>query len=156
VTKGRTEFSPEHFVYSGHSHTPWTYGYLFVMPMAGRAFEDSDFADAFGHGSLSHIGKWITPHTLRYVWATWAFDVGLSEAELRSLAYAMGLTVETLRDMYERTTPEQKRAHIEHAIKERLFTNSDENLVPVEHLVRQAKRLSKGDRQRLVAALIEG
>lgn len=63
---------------------------------------------------------------MRYVWATWGFQVGLSDAQLRSLAYAMGSTVETLRKMYERSTPKEKRHPIEEAIDQLLFTTLEE------------------------------
>jgi hypothetical protein len=41
---------------------------------------------------------------------------------IRSLAYAMGHKVETLRQMYERCTPEEKRRPIEEAIEELLLS----------------------------------
>ena len=55
------------------------------------------------------------------MWATWAFQMNLSDAELRSLAYAMGHSVQTLRKIYERTTHEEKLRPIFEAIDRLLF-----------------------------------
>jgi hypothetical protein len=96
---------------------------------------------------------------MRYIWATWAYQVRLNDAQLRSLAYAMGHTVETLRGMYERCTPEEKRRPIEEAIDELLFDQPPpaEPMVEVSHewesLLQQLQKLSPAEREQLIAAL---
>jgi hypothetical protein len=118
ITKGRMEFEPYDCCCLPPTQTTdlWSWGYLFPVPDLGIPYEDTTFSYAFAQPAHERIGKRITPHTMRYIWATWAFQVGLSDAQLRSLAAAMGCTVETLRKMYERSTPEEKRRPIEEAI----------------------------------------
>jgi FKBP-type peptidyl-prolyl cis-trans isomerase (trigger factor) len=71
----------------------------------------------------------------------------------------MGHTVETLRGMYERCTPEEKRRPIEEAIDELLFFQlpSTEPKQEVrsewETLLQQLQQLSPAERQQLMAAL---
>ena len=128
ITKGRMEFEPYDTccLPGNQSEAFWSWGYLFPVPDLGTVYIDSTFSYAFAQPAHERIGKRITPHTMRYVWATWGFQVGLSDAQLRSLAYAMGSTVETLRKMYIRATPEQKRYPIEEAIDQLLFTTLEE------------------------------
>lgn len=127
MTKGVMEFEP-----FGTCRLPinqadgaWSWIPLFPVPDLGIPYTDSTFSYAFSQPAHEWIGKRITPHTLRYIWATWAFQVNLSDAQLRSLAYAMGSTVETLRKLYERCTPEEKRHPIEEAIDQLLFAELD-------------------------------
>jgi len=47
-------------------------------------------------------GVRVTPHLLRDIYATYYLDQGASDALIRSLAYAMGHSVETLRKIYDR------------------------------------------------------
>ena len=96
---------------------------------------------------------------MRYIWATWAYQVQLNDAQFRSLAYAMGHKVETLRQMYERCTPEEKRRPIEEAIEELLFEPAPapapdvEALPHWEGLLQQLQQLSPTEREQLMAAL---
>jgi hypothetical protein len=111
LSGGRMEFNPMD-VCSLPSNTQdsfWTWGYMFVVAKIGIPANGSSFARIYETTSYRLIQKHISVHTLRSVWATWGFQVGLSDVELRSLAYAMGHSVETLRQMYERCTPTEKR-----------------------------------------------
>ena len=123
ITKGRMEFEPMDCccLPPNQKTDLWSWGYLFPVPDLGIPYRDTTFSYAFAQPAHERIGKRITPHTMRYIWATWAFQVGLSDAQLRSLAAAMGCTVQTLRTMYERSTPEEKRRPIEEAIQQLLF-----------------------------------
>ena len=98
---------------------------LRITPIAIRE-RCSPHSNAFAQPAHDRIGKRVTPHTMRYVWAPWGFQVISTEHQLRSLAYAMGSTVETLRKMYERCTPEEKRHPIKEAIDQLLFTTLEE------------------------------
>ena len=155
ISAGRSEFNPIDCCSVSKSEPPWTWGNLFVMPKKGLPFSDTDFADSFAQGSLTAIEKGITPHILRSVWATWGYEKRLSEAELQSLAYSMGMTLETLRETYERCTPAVKRKAIEQFINEHFSKTKDEEIVSVEKLIRSSRQLSLTDRQRLVTALFE-
>lgn len=129
ITAGRLDFEPEdaRCLPTSQKTELWTWGYLFPMPRGGGLANPNAFAGSFEQTSHRLLNKRITPHTMRYIWATWAFQVGLTDAQLRSLAYAMGHTVETLRKMYERCTPEEKRQPIEEAIDELLFSDLEGN-----------------------------
>lgn len=123
ITKGRADFEPQDRRANTHRqpNSIWRSGYLFPNPMNGKPADGNAFGGSFSRTSYQILGKRITPHMLRYVWATWAFQVQLTDAELQSLAYAMGHSVETLRRMYERCTPEEKLRPIFEAIDRHLF-----------------------------------
>ncbi|XGW00859.1 MAG: hypothetical protein ACAF41_33320 (plasmid) [Leptolyngbya sp. BL-A-14] len=128
VTKGRAEFEPQDICEAPHRRQSpiWRSGYLFPVPNTGLPANGCSFGGSFERTSYQILGKRITPHMTRYIWATWAFQVGLSDQELRSLAYAMGHSVETLRKMYERCTPEEKLRPIYEAIDRHLFQQLEE------------------------------
>jgi len=114
----------------------------------------SEFAALVEVPAHQLIGKYISPHTMRNIWATWAFQVGLSDQQKESLAYAMGHSVETLKKIYERCTPDEKRRPIEEAIDELLFETLQFDLTPeLVQLARQLHKLTAIDRQRLVQML---
>lgn len=118
VTKGRMDFEPLDMAIepTRKQAMHWRWGYLFPQPRTGTQAIPTSFEGSFVRTSYQFLGKRITPHTLRYMWATWGMQVGLNEQELRSLAYAMGHSVTTLRQMYERCTPEEKLRPIFEAI----------------------------------------
>jgi len=132
---------------------------VFVLPDTGTKADGPGFAGSFEKTAHRLIGKRITPHLARYIWATWAYQVRLNDAQLRSLAYAMGHTVETLRGMYERCTPEEKRRPIEEAIDELLFDQPPATELIVEArpnweiLLGELQKLSSTEREQLLAAL---
>jgi len=156
ISSGRAELNPIDCCSIDRAEkAPWTWGNLFLMPMKGLPFSDADFADCFAQGSLTAIEKWITPHILRSAWATWGYEQGLSDAEMRSLAYSMGMTLETLRKTYERCTPKAKRKAIEQAIQERLCKPPKAEQPSLETLIHLTRGLTLPERHTLAAALLE-
>ena len=165
LTLGRMEFHPGDAcrVPSDRSAALWTWGYVFVVAKRGTPASASSFAGIFRRASYRFIGKHTCPHTMRYIWAIWAFQIGLSDAQLRSLAYAMGHTIETLRKMYERCTPEQKRREIEDVIDTLLFkqpaksTSDEETTAPandrVSEVIASTINLSQQERKQLIQQL---
>ena len=127
TTKGRMEFEPAPQLQPLKAtegkgwQAPW--GYLFVNPLTGKLTNETNFGKAFGTPAYRLTGKRVTPHILRSVWATWGLEMGLSQQQLLALAYAMNNSLETLRRVYERTTPEEKRRPIDEVLKQ-LFGNS--------------------------------
>jgi hypothetical protein len=125
VTKGRMEFKPDSPLIpldtsEGQGwQAPW--GYLFVNPLTGNLSSEANFGRAFRVAAYRLTGKQITPHVLRSVWATWGFEMGLSQQQLMALAYAMGHSLDTLRRIYDRSTPEEKRRPIDEVIEQGLF-----------------------------------
>ena len=149
ITKGRLEFDPQDTEERDPDGCVWRWGYLFVGVQSGKLMTQCGYAKSIRSNSFRLIGKKMTPHTFRYVWATWAIQVGLSDAELRALAYMMGHSVETLRRIYERCTPSEKQQIIEDAINQRLcrpLSDSDgDKVYNVEQLLQFAQKLSHQD-----------
>ena len=61
-------------------------------------------------------GQRLTPHLLRDVYATHFWDQGATDAEISSLAYAMGHSPKTLRETYDRRHPQEKHRPIQEAV----------------------------------------
>lgn len=160
LTQGRMEFNPPTFdSENNRSRGPiWRWGFVFVAPHTGEVMEAANFARAFSVPAHRLIGKRTTPHTLRHIWATWAFQVGLTDRQLEALAFAMGHTVETLRKIYQRVSTEERTRPIYEAIDQFLFNELVENLVQQESpnlkaVIQVAQSLGKEDRQKLLEAL---
>ncbi|MEP0914164.1 hypothetical protein NDI45_24975 [Leptolyngbya sp. GB1-A1] len=119
LSQGRAELCSADtpvFMREGKSEV-WVSSYLFINPKSGKPFTDVQMSDLFARNSFRILGKRITPHTFRYMWVTWAFQMGLSDAELESLATGMGLTVKTMRKMYERCSLIEKNRLINKAMR---------------------------------------
>ena len=160
ITLGRAEFNPmDVCCFDKIESEFWSWGYLFVQPITGVLLDKSDFGALVTIPAHRLTGKYISPHTMRYVWATWAFQVGLTDQQKESLAYAMGHKIETLRKMYERCTPQEKRRPIEEAIDELLFKTfpsqelETHSITDPTELARQLQKLTPEERQRLVQML---
>lgn len=82
----------------------------------GTNFKATNLGKFFTNLCHGLTGVRVTPHLLRDMYATYYLDQGSSDALIRSLAYAMGHSVETLRKIYDRRRPEQKRRQIEEAV----------------------------------------
>lgn len=101
----------------------WRWQLAFPLPHTGRVGSASSYAGSFKITSKQLIQIPLTPHMPRYFWASWGFQVGLNEQQMASLAYAMGHSVKTLRDMYEQCPQSEKLRPIEEAIDFYLFEN---------------------------------
>ena len=124
VTQGRMSLNPvcdDHHVSDDDDSLTARWGFFFLTCNTGKPFHDSGYSKAFSVPAERLIGKKTTPHTLRYIWATWGIEIGLDDRVLESLAYAMGHSVATLRRLYERCTPEQKRRPIEKRLEQNWF-----------------------------------
>ncbi|MBW4549228.1 MAG: hypothetical protein KME25_33205 [Symplocastrum torsivum CPER-KK1] len=156
ITLGRAEFNPRDVccLQDKTESDFWSWGYLFVQPKVGLPLNGSKFGALVEVPAHRLSGKYISPHTMRSIWATWAFQVGLSDQQKESLAYAMGHTLRTLKKMYERCTPNEKRRPIEEAIDELLFETLQSNLTADSvELARRLQKLTSTQRQRLVEML---
>lgn len=152
VTKGRMEFEPDPQLQplgspEPGSQSPW--GYLFVNPLAGELPNEIDFGKAFENPAFRLTGKRITPHIMRAVWATWGGEMGLNEQQMMALAYAMGHSLNTLRRVYERLTPEEKRRPIDQVVNEVILGQEVEGstaaAMPLEQAIAVFQRLSPQD-----------
>ena len=158
VSFGRADFNPGDAccLPKGADSELWSWGYLFVVPKLGTPPDGPSFSSSIESTAHRLIGKRITPHTMRYIWATWAYQVGLDDAQLRSLAYAMGHTVEVLRQMYVRCTPQEKRRPIEEAISQlRLEPLPGQSPPKWDVLLQQVQLLSPADREQFIAKLTQ-
>ncbi|MDX2216861.1 MAG: hypothetical protein SFY66_26580 [Oculatellaceae cyanobacterium bins.114] len=158
ITKGWMEFEPKDLEVVEEPRGPlWRWGYLFPLPETGEQGDGTTFGGSYLRTSYHLIGKRITPHMVRYFWATWAFQVGLTDRQLESLAYAMGHSVKALREMYERCTPEEKLRPIFEVIDRLLFEKLEEpptdekvdERIPMR-LVAELRKLSPEERQQIM------
>ena len=146
VSQGRAEFQPRSEVYQTRNevnHYQW--GYFFLKPRAGTPYDDKEFAQFFSTAAHKLTGKRIHPHLIRDMWATWAFQAALTDCQRESLAYAMGMDVKTMQEIYEKCTPEEKRRPIEEII-DQVFLNMLEaeyqQSTPLEELAEELLALS--------------
>ncbi|MEW6499325.1 MAG: hypothetical protein AB1589_43635, partial [Cyanobacteriota bacterium] len=161
VTQGRTEFNPKDLPCAKDKTDGdiWSWGYLFVRPIAGMPFDAGEFALLVEIPAHRLSGKYISPHTMRSIWATWAYQVQLTDQQKESLAYAMGHTLKTLKTIYERCTPEEKRRPIEEAIDEMLFKTfppqkPETSLTPaLAQLAQKLEKLTVSQREQLLLQL---
>ncbi len=160
ATSGRMEFQPQDYCIQSSNEQTKTYvwGHVFIRPRTGNPFDASDYSYAFETPAYRLIKKRTSPHTMRYIWATWGFQAGLSDRELEALAYSMGHTLKALKDFYERCTPEEKRRPVEQAIqrilsREPVKDPEKSRVVDLKTLVQSAQQLSVEDRRQLIIAL---
>jgi hypothetical protein len=147
ITKGWMEFEAETYCPPGESEScTLRWSYLLPVPKLGKLADGNSFNSSFTRTSYQAIGKRITPHMIRYMWATWGIQMNLSDRRLRSLAYALGHSVETLRKVYERCTPDEKLRPIEEVIDDLLLQDSmvtpEGEVSKVFRLVEDFKNLS--------------
>ena len=140
---GRAEFNPQDdVVITDADGVPWRVGFLFVSPKTGRPYSQYSYLETIRTNSHRLIGKAVTPHTLRYFWATWAYQVGLSDQEIRSLAFTMGHSANTLRTMYVKMTPDEQQRPIEDAIVARLsYSDSEKDAISLNRILRGLNHL---------------
>lgn len=126
VSIGRALFEPGDacYVKTATPDDSWVWGYFFVQPQSGKRINASRFEDFVETAAHHYMGKQISPHIMRSVWATWAYQIGLTDQQKSSLAYAMGHDLRTLKELYERSSPEERRRPIEEVI-DRLFFDEE-------------------------------
>jgi hypothetical protein len=94
------------------------HNYVFVQPRNGKNFGQSKLSSLFRNSAHRLTEKHLTPHTLRDIYATWFLDQGFTPDRIASLAYAMGHSEETLRQIYDRRRPKDKIRPIEDTLNE--------------------------------------
>ena len=158
ITKGRMSFNPD----SQPTPSPdWFWGVVFPEPSTGEATDAKSFGSSFSSTSWRFLGKKISPHMMRSVWATWAFQVNLTEQQRHSLAFAMGHSYETMHRIYTRITPAEQIHPIFEAIDIYLFGQIEalpENPVArsrAADIANQLLQLTPQERQEILK-LVEG
>lgn len=143
LSQGLSEFNPWTCLTSDATYGDWPWTRVLPVPRSGAEYTSGQLADHLAAVARPLLdGKQPTPHTLRYIWATWARQVGLSDVQFNSLAYAMGTSPETLQRTYERCTPEEKRRPIEEAIDSYFYDYLDQvEDADITPRVRQARLL---------------
>ena len=157
VSLGRASFEPcDAYCFGDEAKDSyWAWGYFFVQPQTGQPNNASQFAELVETAAYQCTGKQISPHIMRSVWATWAYQIGLTDQQKSSLAYAMGHDLRTLKSLYERSSSGEKRRLIEEVIDQVFF---DEEVLsqPVPQsaesssLEQRLRGLTKAQRQQLV------
>ena len=171
VSHGRASFEPCDACYVAQESEPsyWCWGYFFVRPQSGLPYNGSEFSAMVKIAAKRTIGKLITPHIMRSVWATWAYQVriyrngelqiGLTDQEKESLAYAMGMSLKTLRKIYERCSSDEKRRPIEEVIDtkllEEIVTQSPTPPSNTSSLEAKLKCLTASQRQQLQTMILQ-
>ena len=161
VSLGRAEFQPQafHCVMEQKNSEQWSWGYFFVTPRTGMSYDSSTFKAFFSTAAHKVIGRRITPHILRDMWATWAYQIGLTDAQRESLAYAMGLDIKTLEEIYEHCSPEEKRRPIEEVIDTVLFDELEaeyqQTSFYLQKLVKELLEVSEEERLNYMQVLFQ-
>jgi integrase len=153
VTAGRSALNPIDEVITEDGITRGIWGYLFFVPKTGKPANGRNFGQSFETTANRLINKRINPHLLRSVWATWAYQRQLSDAEIHSLAYAMGHTVTTLRELYEKATTTDKLEPIQAAIQRDEATPPRMDADTVSQFVEQFRSLPMHLQQQIRATL---
>lgn len=162
VSLGRAVFEPCDACYISKEAQDsfWVWGYFFLQPLTGRCNTASRFEDLVETAAYHYTGKQVSPHIMRAVWATWAYQMRLTDQQKSSLAYAMGHDIRTLKTLYERSTLEEKRRPIEETI-DRLFFDGEVMHQPVPLLIKSSsleqklQSLTNSQKQQLVKLLGE-
>ncbi|MBD1853174.1 hypothetical protein H6F87_24840 [Cyanobacteria bacterium FACHB-502] len=160
VSAGRASFEPGDACYIDAitQDSFWVWGYFFVQPQVGKRINASRFEEFVETAAHHYTGKQIAPHIMRAVWATWAYQIGLTDQQKSSLAYAMGHDLRTLRELYDRSPSEEKRRLIEEVI-DRLFFDEEVFNQPVPQsaelssLEQRLRSLTKVQQQQLAEIL---
>ncbi|MBD1877091.1 hypothetical protein H6F75_26755 [Nodosilinea sp. FACHB-131] len=164
LTGGVMEFQPalQHVSHPKVGDWPWMP--CFPTPNTGRAYTPSKMSSSLARAAHQWTGKRIAPHMMRNIWATWAFQVGLGDKAVHSLAYAMGTSYDILKRTYEKSTPEDKRRPIEEAVDEDLLEylaqieehTTDKTGVELRKVLHLLPRLSKEELQTVQKVVLGG
>jgi hypothetical protein len=153
ATSGRAALEPIDMpLAEDNEGLPWRFGYLFIGSKTRLPFTEKTYGKSIKGNTFRMIGKRMNPHMFRNIWATWAVQMGLSDEEMRSLAFMMGHSVETLRRIYERTTSLQKQAHVENAIQ-RWLAGSSLHSKSTEEIMQLVKQLPATEQQALLTQI---
>jgi hypothetical protein len=153
VSAGRSECNPQDEEALDANKVAWRTGFLFVSTDRGLPYCEHSYHECIRTNANRLIGKAVTPHTMRYIWATWGFQVGLSDTELQSLAYMMSHSVDTLRRMYMKVTPEEYQRPIEEAINARLCQPDAQDALPLHRIIRATFHLTRDEQKQLLIHL---
>lgn len=128
ATRGRNEFlerretTPEDDLAEQRN-----WDYVFLKPRKGTHYDnETGFAKFFQTGAFRLTGKLLTPHDMRRFWANWAHHNELSDQEIEALAYAMGHSVKTLKNVYQRLSSSERLKPIAKLL-ERFYQSQEES-----------------------------
>jgi hypothetical protein len=157
---GRASFEPGDACYiaTNMQNSFWVWGYFFVQPIAGKRTDGSRFEQFVERAAYHYTGKQISPHIMRSIWATWAYQMELTDQQKSSLAYAMGHEPRTLKDLYERSSSQERRRPIEEVIDqlffdEEVFNQSTASPTEISPLEQKFLGLTKAQQQQLAAII---
>jgi hypothetical protein len=160
VTSGRAEFNPGDAccLPTGNHAALWSWAICWSYPTLVLLADQRGFATSFDTTSHRLIGKRITPHTMRYIWATWAYQVQLNDAQFRSLAYAMGHKLRPYARCTSAVLLKRTRRPIEEVSQSCCLSLSQRRslvwkLDPTGMLLQQVQQLSPVEREQFMAAL---
>jgi len=94
------------------------HNFVFFGSHYGKPFNNSNFGDFFKNSAHRLTGQLLTPHLLRDIYASWFLDHPYTEDMIRSLAYAMGHSVEEMRKTYDKRKAQRKYEPIQEKLYE--------------------------------------
>src|SRR5919199_244934 len=94
--------------------------FVFVSRRKGTPLSDTTFGSLYKNSAYRLTGQLLTPHLLRDIYASWFLDREYTEDVIRSLAYAMGHSVEELRGNYDKRKAQRKHEPIQKNLDETL------------------------------------
>ena len=96
------------------------HNFVFLGSQTGKPVGSMVFARYFAESAHRLTGQLLSPHLLRDIYASWFLDHPYTEDIIRSLAYAMGHSVEELRKTYDKRKAQQKHEPIQKKLNETL------------------------------------
>jgi hypothetical protein len=94
--------------------------FVLLSARKGKPLSGGDFTRFFQSQAHRLTGKLLTPHLLRDIYASWFLDRPYTEDVIRSLAYAMGHSVEEMRRTYDKRKAQRKHEPIQKKLDETL------------------------------------
>jgi len=96
------------------------HNFVFLESKTKKPFSGQNFSLLFKAHAHRLTGQLLTPHLLRDIYASWFLDREYTEDVIRSLAYAMGHSVEELRRTYDKRKAQRKHEPIQKKLDETL------------------------------------
>jgi hypothetical protein len=96
------------------------HNFVFLESQSSKSLNTNSFSYLFKAHAHRLTGQLLTPHLLRDIYASWFLDREYTEDVIRSLAYAMGHSVEELRRTYDKRKAQRKHEPIQKKLDETL------------------------------------
>lgn len=150
ATLGRMGFSPcsaESLENIKGAQVAWHY--FLLQPRKGTPYSATSLGCFFRAPAYRLLGKRITPHVMRHLWATWGYRKGLTEREIESLAFAMGHRAETLKAVYQHISNAERLKPLQDVLRGYYESQDDSEDISMAQLKSSLKLLTPQQRGQL-------